>query len=88
MEAATLFTLGANAGIQVACLLAVSDNLNPDIQPQSYDQASDANEKVDTDIQPKSYNPDRAGERIRIDDCGLTQAAETMGSIALAALSA
>jgi DeoD family purine-nucleoside phosphorylase len=33
MEAATLFTVGANAGIQVGCLLAVSDNLHPDIQP-------------------------------------------------------
>lgn len=58
MEAATLFALGANAGVQVACLLAVSDTFD---------------------------GPDA---RARIDDDALTQAAETMGSTALGALSA
>ncbi len=56
MEAATLFALGANAGIQVACILAVSDTFD---------------------------GPDT---RVRIDDDALTQAAETMGSAAVAAL--
>jgi purine-nucleoside phosphorylase len=58
MEAATLFAAGANAGIQVACILAVSDTFD---------------------------GPDA---RARIDDDALTQAAEAMGSIALAALAA
>ncbi len=69
METATLFTVGANAGIQVACLLAVSDNLHPDIQPPGCNPAFDG--------------PDA---RIRIDDHTLTQAAEAMGSAAVAAL--
>ena len=56
MEAATLFAVGANAGIQVACILAVSDTF----------EAADA--------------------RVRIDEDRLTQAAEAMGSIAMAAL--
>jgi DeoD family purine-nucleoside phosphorylase len=56
MEAATLFAVGANAGIQVACILAVSDTF------------------------------DGPGARLRIDDDALTQAAEAMGSIAMAAL--
>jgi uridine phosphorylase len=41
MEAATLFAMGANAGIQVACLLVVSDNLHPDIQPSGCNPAFD-----------------------------------------------
>jgi DeoD family purine-nucleoside phosphorylase len=41
MEAATLFAVGANAGIQVACLLAVSDNLHSDIQPPGYNPVLD-----------------------------------------------
>jgi DeoD family purine-nucleoside phosphorylase len=41
MEAATLFTVGANAGIQVGCVLAVSDNLHPDIQPPGCNPALD-----------------------------------------------
>jgi DeoD family purine-nucleoside phosphorylase len=109
MEAATLFALGANAGIQVACLLAVSDNLHhPNIQPPDYNPGLDVNENIDSDIQSQSYNhapgpnesPDPSIQpqgynseldgsdlRIRIDDHALTQAAEAMGSIALAALS-
>jgi DeoD family purine-nucleoside phosphorylase len=58
MEAATLFAVGANAGVQVACILVVSDTF---------------------------AGPDA---RVRIDDNGLTQAAEAMGSAATAALSA
>ncbi len=58
MEAATLFALGANASIQVACILAVSDTFD---------------------------GPDT---RAHIDDDALTQAAEAMGSAAVAALSA
>jgi DeoD family purine-nucleoside phosphorylase len=69
MEAATLFTVGANAGIQVACLLAVSENLHPDIQPLGY-----------------SHPLHGSVARIRIDDHALTQAAEAMGSAAVAAL--
>lgn len=89
MEAAALFTLGANAGIQVACLLAVSDDLHPDIQPQSYNPGSGVNEDLEPEIQLQGYDTavDGAGERIRIDDLALTQAAEAMGSIALSALS-
>jgi uridine phosphorylase len=41
MEAATLFAMGANAGIQVACLLTVSDNLHTDIQPKGYNPVFD-----------------------------------------------
>jgi DeoD family purine-nucleoside phosphorylase len=55
MEAATLFTLGANTGIQVACLLAVSDNLHPDIQPAGYKPELDAGENLHPDIQPPGY---------------------------------
>jgi DeoD family purine-nucleoside phosphorylase len=72
MEAATLFTVGTNAGIQVGCVLAVSDNLHPDIQPPG--------------CNPAFF--DGSDARIRIDDHALTQAAEAMGSAALAALSA
>ncbi|HTC59325.1 MAG TPA: hypothetical protein VK691_04320, partial [Solirubrobacteraceae bacterium] len=90
MEAATLFTLGANTGIQVACLLAVSDNLHPDIQPSGYSPELDVGENLHPDIQPPGYNLPLHGSvaRIRIDDDALTQAAEAMGSIALGALSA
>ena len=56
MEAATLFAVGAHAGIQVACILTVSDTF---------------------------HGPDA---RVRIDDEALTQAAEAMGSAAVAAL--
>ncbi|HEY3970491.1 MAG TPA: hypothetical protein VGL79_03730 [Solirubrobacteraceae bacterium] len=56
MEAATLFAVGSTAGIQVACILAVSDTFD---------------------------GPDA---RVRIDDDALTQAAEAMGSVAVAAL--
>ncbi len=58
MEAATLFAVGARAGIPVACLLAVSDTF------------------------------DASGARTRIDDDALLAAAEAMGALALAALSA
>ncbi len=44
MEAATLFAMGANAGIQVACLLVVSDNLHTDIQPPGCNPAFDGPE--------------------------------------------
>jgi DeoD family purine-nucleoside phosphorylase len=90
MEAATLFTLGANTGIQVACLLAVSDNLHPDIQPPGYKPELDVDENLHPDIQPPGYNFASHGSvaRIRIDDHALTQAAEAMGSIALGALPA
>ncbi|HEV7584887.1 MAG TPA: hypothetical protein VGO14_03815 [Solirubrobacteraceae bacterium] len=57
MEAATLFALGADAGVPVACVLAVSDTF------------------------------DAAGARRRIEDAALEQAAESMGTIAAAALS-
>ncbi len=57
MEAATLFTLGANTGIQVACLLAVSDNLHPDIQPPGYSPGLDVGENLHPDIQPPGYSP-------------------------------
>lgn len=56
MEASALFAVGAAAGIEVACLLAVSDTF------------------------------DAHGARIRIDDHALLQAAETMGTVAVAAL--
>ncbi len=56
MEAAALFTLGAQAGIPVACLLAVSDTFS------------------------------RTGARQRITDDSLLEAAETMGTLAIAAL--
>ena len=56
MEAATLFVVGANAGIRVACILAVSDTF------------------------------DGQDTRTRINDDALTQAAEAMGSAAVAAL--
>ncbi len=55
MEAATLFTLGANTGIQVACLLAVSDDLHPDIQPSGYNSEPDV-DNLHPDIQPPGYN--------------------------------
>jgi purine-nucleoside phosphorylase len=56
MEASTLFAVGAAAGIQVACILAVSDIF------------------------------DGPHARVHIDDHALTQAAEAMGSVAMAAL--
>ncbi len=58
MESATLFAVGARAGISVACVLAVSDTFSVD------------------------------GERTRIDDHTLLAAAESMGAIAVVALSA
>lgn len=58
MESATLFAVGANAAIQVAAILAVSDTFD---------------------------GPDA---RVHIEDQPLTQAAEAMGSVAAAALSA
>jgi DeoD family purine-nucleoside phosphorylase len=92
MEAATLFTVGANAGIQVGCVLAVSDNLHPDIQPPSCNPAVDFSDNLHPDIQPPGCNPtfyeSDARIRVRIDDHALTQAAEAMGRAALAALSA
>lgn len=57
MEAATLFTIGAAAGVPVGCVLAVSDTLGAD------------------------------GDRQRIEDEPLLEAAEAMGRAALAALS-
>jgi uridine phosphorylase len=57
MEAASLFAVGAAAGVQVACMLAVSDTFADD------------------------------GQRRRIDDPTLLEAAERMGRAALAALS-
>jgi DeoD family purine-nucleoside phosphorylase len=57
MEAATLFTLGAQLGVTVACVLAVSDTF-------------------------------RGGNRRRIADEELANAAERMGSLAAAALNA
>jgi uridine phosphorylase len=56
MEAASLFTVGASAGVPVACLLAVSDTFKG------------------------------SGQRERIDDEHLLEAAEKMGHAALAAL--
>jgi DeoD family purine-nucleoside phosphorylase len=76
MEAAALFTVGANAGIQVGCLLAVSDNLHPEIQPPGCNPTLD---KSDPTL-------DKSDARIRIDDHALTQAAEAMGRAAVAAL--
>jgi len=58
MEAAALFAVGERAGIDVACLLAVSDTF------------------------------DAAGNRTRIEDHALVEAAEAMGRAAAAALSA
>ena len=58
MEASALFAVGRHAGIEVACLLAVSDTFAAN------------------------------GERTRIDDHGLTRAAEAMGRAATAALTA
>ncbi len=58
MEASALFAVGERAGIEVACLLAVSDTF------------------------------DAAGNRTRIEDHALVEAAEAMGRAAAAALSA
>ncbi|MFZ2113623.1 MAG: hypothetical protein WAU77_07840 [Solirubrobacteraceae bacterium] len=87
MEAATLFTLGATTGIQVGCLLVVSDNLHPDIQPPGYKPELDVGDNLHPDIQPPGCTHGSVA-RIRIDDQALAQAAEAMGSIALGALSA
>jgi len=56
MEAAALYAVGATAGIQVACVLVVTDTFGAQ------------------------------GERTRIEDQALVQAAEAMGSVAAAAL--
>jgi uridine phosphorylase len=58
MEASALFAVGDRAGIEVGCLLAVSDTF------------------------------DASGNRTRIDDHALLEAAEAMGRAAAAALSA
>jgi DeoD family purine-nucleoside phosphorylase len=58
MEASALFAVGERAGIEVACLLVVSDTF------------------------------DAGGQRIRIDDHELVEAAEAMGRAAATALSA
>ncbi|HXC45435.1 MAG TPA: hypothetical protein VNU24_02420 [Solirubrobacteraceae bacterium] len=50
MEAAALFALGANAGVQVACILAVSDTFYTDIQPSGYNpvlEGSEARLRID-----------------------------------------
>lgn len=57
MEASALFAVGGQAGIEVACLLAVSDTF------------------------------DASGQRTRIDDHALMEAAEAMGRAAATALS-
>jgi uridine phosphorylase len=68
MEAATLFALGANTGVQVACLLAVSDNLHTDIQPPGYNPELDVDENLHPDIQPPGYDPELdVGENLHPD---------------------
>jgi DeoD family purine-nucleoside phosphorylase len=74
MEAATLFALGARAGVPVGCVLAVSD-----VIPTGARASGDGHAPTDA--------PTGEG-RARIDDDTLLATAETMGRVALSALAA
>jgi DeoD family purine-nucleoside phosphorylase len=84
MEAATLFAVGARAGVSVGCVLTVSD-----VIPAAARAAGDGQAPAGDGHAPAGDGQAPAGEdRARIDDDALLAAAETMGRVALGALAA
>jgi DeoD family purine-nucleoside phosphorylase len=76
MEAAALFAVGAQAGVPVACALTVSDAFpsDPGIAAER--------------LTGRTVTGRGGAQRVRIDDDLLAAAAERMGRVAIAALSA